>query len=217
MKNLLKKELKLATSPLTWIFLLFSGMTFLPGYPILMGPFFLCLGMFQSFQLAREANDTLYTVLLPVRKADAVRAKYTAACFFELIFMALIAVFTVIRMTLLSESLAYTHNALMNATPVFLAFALIIFMLFNVIFLGGFFKTAYKIGKPYITFLIAALIVIGAAEALIHVPGLTFLHDPAGARLSVQLGILAAAAVLFSLITKMSEAKSEQRFEQIDL
>lgn len=217
MKNLLKKELKLATSPLAWIFLLFTFMTFLPGYPILMGPFFICLALFQSFQLAREANDTLYTVLLPVRKADAVRAKYIAVCFFQLISLVLIAVFTVIRMTVLGAAAPYVSNALMNANPYFLAFVLIIYMLFNVIFVGGFFKTAYKIGRPYVTFLIVALIVIGIAEALIHVPGLTFLHAPAGERLTVQFVLLAAAAVLYSLITQAAEKRSEQRFEQIDL
>ena len=217
MKNLLNKELKLATSPLAWIFLLFSVMTFLPGYPILMGPFFLCLGLFQSFQMAREANDTLYTVLLPVRKADAVRAKYTVVCFFELIFLVLIAVFTVIRMTILSEAVPYVKNALMNATPFFLAMALIVFLLFNIIFLGGFFKTAYKIGRPYITFLIVSLIVILAAEALIHVPFLTFLRTPAGEKLPIQFAILAAAAVMFALFTRLSQNRSIERFERIDL
>lgn len=217
MKNLLNKELKLATLPLTWIFLLFSVMTFLPGYPILMGPFFVCLGIFQSFQMAREANDTLYTVLLPVRKTDTVRAKYTVVCFFEVISLVLIAIFTVIRMTLLADSPVYKTNALMNATPYFLAFVLILYLLFNVIFVGGFFKTAYKIGKPYITFLIVALVVIGIGEVLIHVPGLTFLHNPAGEKLSIQFEILAAAAVLYAIFTKMSEKSSEQRFEQIDL
>ena len=95
----------------------------LSGYPILMGPFFVCLGLFQSFQMAREANDTMYTVLLPIKKADAVAAKYRVVCFFELISLALMAVCTVIRMTVLGHSIVYEKNALMNATPVFLAFA----------------------------------------------------------------------------------------------
>ena len=92
MKNLLNKELRLATSPLAWLFLIFSVMTFIPGYPILMGCFFVCLGLFQSFQNARESNDILYTVLLPVRKADAVKAKYISVCFFEILALLLMAV-----------------------------------------------------------------------------------------------------------------------------
>ena len=84
MTNMLNKEFKLCASPLSWIFLLAAGMTLLPGYPILMGAFFVCFGVFHSFQNARESNDVLYTVLLPVRKADFVRAKYAFTCCLEI-------------------------------------------------------------------------------------------------------------------------------------
>ena len=68
MKNLLIKELRLPTSILSWLFLAFAAMTLIPGYPILLGSFFVCLGIFQSFQTIRENNDVLYTVLLPVER-----------------------------------------------------------------------------------------------------------------------------------------------------
>ena len=80
MKNLLYKEFFLATPPLTFLFLGFTAMTFLPGYPILCGAFFVCFGIFQSYQIGREDHDILYTVLLPVKKTDAVRAKYASGC-----------------------------------------------------------------------------------------------------------------------------------------
>ena len=81
MKNLLNKELRLAASPLSYIFLVAALMTLLPGYPILMGAFFICLGVFQSFKYARESNDVLYSVLLPVKKSDFVRSKFAFTCF----------------------------------------------------------------------------------------------------------------------------------------
>ena len=67
MKNLLMKEFKLATLPLTYLFLLFSLLTFIPGYPILCGAFFVCLGIFQSYQRNREDNDILYRILKNVQ------------------------------------------------------------------------------------------------------------------------------------------------------
>ena len=76
MNRLLTKELKLFAAPLTYFFLAFSLMTLIPGYPILMGSFFVCFGIFQSFQLGRETNDVLYTVLLPIKKSDAVKARF---------------------------------------------------------------------------------------------------------------------------------------------
>jgi len=214
---LLEKELRLAVLPLTWFFLAAAFMTLLPGYPILMGGFFVCLGIFQSFQSAREANDILYTALLPVRKADAVAAKYLVVCFFELLAFLLMALFTALRMTVLAAAPAYQTNALMNANPVFLAFALLLFALFNTVFLGGFFRSAYYIGRPFVYFIVSSFLLVGAAESLHHIPALRFLHAPGGERMGLQWAALALAALLYALLTLCSEKRSERRFEQIDL
>ena len=45
-RNLLSKEIKLAASPLAWLFISFSLMAFIPGYPILVAAFFICFGIF---------------------------------------------------------------------------------------------------------------------------------------------------------------------------
>nr|MCR5150145.1 ABC-2 transporter permease [Clostridiales bacterium] len=102
MIKLLKKELKLASSPLSYIFIAFGLMSFLPGYPVLVSAFFVCLGMFQSFQYMREANDITYTVLLPVAKSDTVRAKFAFCVLIELCYFILTSVPALIRMTVLS-------------------------------------------------------------------------------------------------------------------
>ena len=53
MKNLVRKDLRLAVIPLTWIFLAAALLTLVPGYPILLSAFFICLGIFYSFQQGR--------------------------------------------------------------------------------------------------------------------------------------------------------------------
>ena len=75
MNRLLKKEFGLTAAPITYFFLLFAVMTMIPGYPILVGGFFVCMGVFYTFQFARESNDILYTALLPCKKRDVVKAK----------------------------------------------------------------------------------------------------------------------------------------------
>ena len=45
MLKLLAKELKLTASILSYVFIVFALMAFLPGYPILVGTFFCCLGI----------------------------------------------------------------------------------------------------------------------------------------------------------------------------
>ena len=217
MKNLLIKELRLAASPLSYIFLAASLMTFLPGYPILMSAFFICLGIFQSFQSAREANDVQYSVLLPVAKRDFVRAKYAFVCFIELCGFCLCGIFTALRMTLLGSAEPYVNNALMNANPVYLAFVLLIFSAFNVLFVGGFFKTGYKFAFPFVSFGIVTFILVSVAEALPHLPPLAFLRTPSGERPGLQFALLAAGVAVYASATFLSCRKSEKRFEKLDL
>ena len=104
MKNLLNKEFRLAASPLAYWFLLAALMTMLPGYPILMSAFFICFGVFHSFQNAREANDVLYSVLLPVQKRDIVRSKFAFTCVIQMIGFVLCAILTAVRMIALPDA-----------------------------------------------------------------------------------------------------------------
>ena len=76
MLNLLRKEISLDASPLGYLFIAFGLMFLIPGYPILCGAFFVTLGIFQSFQSMREANDMVFSALLPIAKMDAVKGKY---------------------------------------------------------------------------------------------------------------------------------------------
>jgi len=220
MKKLLIKELKLATSPLTFIFLAFTIMTFIPSYPILFGAFFVCLGIFQSFHQARVTNDILFTALLPIKKQDVVKAKYIEVCFFQIAAFILFAIFTVIRMTAWKDAIIYRENFLMNANLVFLGFVLLIFLLFNVIFVRSFMKTAYNINKPYILFVIATIILVGIGEALHFILPFSFLNDNLGESGASDLGqiiFLLVCAVLYIGGTLLTVRSSQKQFAYLDL
>ena len=215
MKNLLNKEIRLFSSILSYLFIAFAFMTLIPGYPILLGGFFVCLGIFQSFQSIRETSDILYTVLLPVDKADAVKAKYIFVCFIEIIAWVIMAALTVLRMTALKDTGPYASNPLMNANLVYLGLAAVMFALFNTVFLGGFFRTGYKFGKPFVLYIVCAMLLVGLGEALHHVPGLGWLDktDPSPGHWAV----LCAGLAVYAAATLLSCRVSERRFEKIDL
>ena len=185
MRNILRKEMRLSASVLSYLFILFGLMFFVPGYPVLCGAFFVALGLFQSFQ---------------------------TSCAFLL--MALAAV---LRMTVFSQSAVYRGNALMNANFFALGMACVIFGLFNWIFVGGFFKTAYKFARPFVTFIIVCFLVIFIAEALHHVPGLDKLNAFGTDDLAMQLILLAAGIFIFLLLTVLSCRRACEQFERIDL
>ena len=217
MSTLLQKEIRLSSLMLTWLFIGFGAMTLIPGYPILCGVFFITLGIYQSFQSAREANDILYSALLPVAKRDVVKGKYQFVMMVELCGFALMTVLTLLRMTALADSVLYRQNALMNANPFYLGAALLIFGLFNVIFVGGFFRTAYLIGRPFVMYIIAAFLTIGVCEALHHFPGLAAVNAFGFDHIVLQMSLFLGGALLYTGMTCLSYQKACADFEKIDL
>jgi succinate-acetate transporter protein len=135
----------------------------------------------------------------------------------ELCGFVLMAVLTLVRMTVLSDAAVYRQNALMNANPFFLGMALLLFGMFNLIFLGGFFRTAYSLGKPLISYIIVCFLLIGIAEALHHFPGMEALNAFGFDHIGLQLLTLLAGTVLYILLTVMSYNKACENFERIDL
>ncbi len=217
MKNLLIKEFKLTASALSYLFLAFSLMVFIPGYPILLGAFFVCLGIFYSFQSGREQNDTLYTALLPLPKRSLVQSKFIFTAAIQGIAFLLMTLLTLVRMFALGGAAVYKENPMMNANLFFLAAVLVIFGLFNLLFLSGFFKTGYYFGKPFVFFCVAAMLFIALAETLHHIPGFEWGNTPAPERMGEQLLGLVIGLAVCALLTFLSYRSSVNRFEKIDL
>ena len=192
-------------------------MFFIPGYPILCGAFFITLGLFQSFQAAREANDIVFSSLLPIAKKDVVKGKYLFVLLIEGCGFLLMVIAAIVRMTALADAPVYRQNALMNANLFALGAVLVIFGLFNLIFLGGFFKTAYKIGRPFVIYIIMGFVLIFVFEALHHVPGLEALNSFGTENMGLQLILLIAGAILFIIMTGLSYKSACKNFEKIDL
>lgn len=216
MNALLRKEMFLSASVLSYIFIVFAVLTLIPGYPILCGVFFITLGLFHSIQNAREANDIVYSALLPIAKHDVVKGKYMFAVAIEMAGFLIMLILTMVRMTVFADSDVYRDNVMMNANPFFLGVALVIFGMFNMIFLGGFFKTAYKL-SPFVTYIVAAFAVIGIAEALHHIPGLEAVNAFGFDHLALQMCLLLIGFAVYLALTLLSYRKACDDFERIDL
>ena len=216
MRKLLYKEMKLSANPLSYWFITFSAITMIPRYPILVSSFFICLGIFYTYQQVRECDDITYTVMLPVRKQDVVTAKYLFVLFIECIAFILCLFLTIIRMRFLGDAAPYVTNQLMNANAAYLGYIMLVFATFNSVFLAGFFKTTYKIGKPFILFCAVATVIIFMGEILHHIPGLESLNDSSNLNVS-QIVIFLLGVAMFKLCTWFSYQKAIKDFERIDL
>lgn len=217
MLNILRKEMKLSASRLSYLFMLFGLMFLIPGYPILCGAFFVTLGIFQSYQNARETNDLVFSALLPIARRDVVKGKYLFTAMIELGSLLLMAICTALRMTIFSQTIGYRENALMNANLFALGTAFVLFGLFNLIFVGGFFETGYKLGQPFLLHILVSFLFIGAAEAAHHFPGGEWLNAFGFESMGRQKTLLGSGAVTYILLTAVSCRSACRKFEKIDL
>ena len=215
MAKLLKKEFRLFTHPTSWMFLAFGAMVLIPGYPMYVPLFWVTLGLFYACLSARENNDLYYTLLLPVRKRDAVRARGLYFALMELLQLLVCAVFAVLRTALKIGP----NSAGMDANLAFFGLGLILMGLFNVLFLPRLYKNPAAVGKPFLIVTLLVFAYIVAAEVCCFV--VPFFRDvldtPDPQHLGAKLTVLIAGAALFAALTALGTRRAEKLFEKVDL
>ena len=216
MKNLLYKEFKLSFHPVSFLILLFGSLLLIPSWPYFIAFAYLFFIVFSNvFMLDRTNQDMLFTASLPIRKKDIVRARVYSVVLFELLQVIAAIPFAVINNAFYTEG----NTSGINTNFAFFGFVLIMYGLFNLIFLPGFYKTAYKVGPPMILAILAAAVYIVAVNAaVLAVPFLTAGLNGLGANnLQGQLPVLFAGIALFILLTLGAYRVSAKRFETVDL
>ena len=142
MKTLLYKQLRLVCQPMTLVFCLFGAMLLIPAYPYTVMWFYVMLGLFFSFLNGREQKDVYYSALLPIRKRDTVKANCLFVGLIELLALVIAVPFALLR-----AKLGIGDNPVgLNANVTLFACGLMLFAVFNAVFLLSFYRTAYKVG-----------------------------------------------------------------------
>lgn len=216
MKNLLYKELKLATHPTTFIFLSFGLMMLIPSYPYYVTFFYAALSIFFVFLSGRENKDIFFTVSLPIRKRDAVKARCWMVLLVELAQITLAIPFAILSTRINPNG---GNLAGIESNVAFFGLVFIMFSLFNIIFIPMFYKTAYKVGKAF-TFGISALaLFIIAAESLVWIPSpiKNYLDSTAPGMAIKQLPLLICGIAIWALTMLLAYKKAASNFEKVDL
>lgn len=216
MKHLLYKELRLAKHPTMFLFLLFSAMLLIPSYPYYVAFIYTCLSVFFVFLQGRENNDLSFTALLPVRKRDIVRARCLLVVLMQLaqVLVSLPCAIVGARINPLGGNAAG-----IEANAAFFGLVLVMYALFNLLFLPAFYRTGYRVGRAFLFAGAAVLVYIVAAELLVQcVPALkasldTF--DPATR--GTRLFVLLLGAGLYAAGNLLACRLSERRFARVDL
>lgn len=213
MFNLLYKELRLAAHPNLYIFTLLGVLVIVPAYPYGMVFLFGCLGPYITFMYGRETNDIYYTALLPVKKRDIVKAKCLLMVLAQMTQLLISLPFAVLRIHILPDG----NPAGIEANIAYYGFGLMIYTIFNVVFLTNFFKTAHKVGKAFLLAMIPATIGVVSMEVLVHLPGFDWLDSIVPAVMLQQLPILIVGATVYIVGMLTAYGISAKRFERVNL
>ena len=211
--NLLYKELRLAAHPNLYIFTLLGALVIVPAYPYGMVFLFGCLAPYITFMYGRETNDIYYTALLPVKKRDAVKAKFLLMVLTQMTQLLISLPFAILRVRVLPEG----NPAGIEANVAYYGFGLMIYAIFDVILLTQFFKTAYKIDKAFLLAIIPAAMAVVIMEVLVHFPGFEWLDSVVPNMMLRQLPILVAGAAVYGIGMFTAYRISAKRFDQVDL
>ncbi len=226
MRNLLYKEFKLCMMPIVWAFMAFVLMLLIPNYLYLIPCFFICNAIFYVFQTGTVNNDLLYTVLLPVGKRDAVKARYLFVIIIQMIMLILYVVMIAIKNAVMPIS-----NFGLDACPTLIGAALITFAVFNAVFLPEFYKTGVKAGRSFLLASIAIFVwitvcegfFIAAASASDKVTAFGWVAAnvdcmPKTAEAwTAQLIIIAVCAVIYAAVNLLSCKASCKNLEKVNL
>ncbi|MBQ6235779.1 MAG: ABC-2 transporter permease [Clostridia bacterium] len=230
MKALLNKEFKLCLHPAVFIYLALILMLLIPNYPYLVSCFFVCNAIFFCFQQARENGDAMYTAMLPVSKAQAVRARVLFVVIIQAIDLLLVAGMCAFAIVSMPE-----HNA--GGTDhglSLLAFALVLFAIFNIIYLPSFYKTGYKAGTAFLKSAIGVWLWLVLCEGMmiasnavmesgVDIALFRFIHEnidcmPKTAEAWTAQGILFGAGILIYVVCTLLATKiSVKRYEKVSV
>ncbi|MDO9120569.1 MAG: ABC-2 transporter permease, partial [Anaerolineaceae bacterium] len=86
MNNLLNKELRLVIHPLYYLTALFGALILIPNWVYFVALMYVLFIAFPNiFMNAKAQNDTGFSVLMPVRKRDVVKARVISMSILEIL------------------------------------------------------------------------------------------------------------------------------------
>lgn len=213
MSKLLYKELRLAAHPNLYVFTLLGALVLVPAYPYGMVFMFGCLGPFITMNYCRETNDLYYSALLPIGKRDIVKGKCLLFAAAQLAQVLISLPFAFLRVRVLPAG----NPAGIEANAAFYGFGLIIYAIFNFIFLTEFFRTGFKVGKAFLLAIVPASVVVLTMEVLAHIPAFAWLDSVQPADLLRQLPILLAGLAIYPTAMLAAFTVAAKRFEKVNL
>ena len=226
MKALLYKELRLAMHPICYVFIaLFPFMILIPSYPLGIGFIYIlaCYPiLFLGANKGQQSNDLLYSVLLPVRKKDIVKARIATVILMQVTYMILMsALYPLARIVnaAIAQSASKPEELVipglgLDSFVLLLAIGIVGYAIADLIFFPIYYKKGKSIVMSTLFTIIGFVIYIGIFTiGLPYVPGLEIMNDM---YLGIQFAILGGAILISFLFHLLVYRISSKRLEKVD-
>lgn len=218
MKKLLYKEYMLAVHPLFFLFVLMGAMLLIPEYCYYVAFIYSVLVAVNNIFTSGKANkDIEYTTLLPIKKRDAVKARFLSVCVYELANIITAGIFAVISHIIYGSG---ENPGGIDINPAFFGFVFVMFGGFNFIYLTGFYKTGHKILKPMLCaggFFVLFILVAETLAQYVKSPVSAYLDSSTPQGMLMQIPVLLGGIIAFVLLNIIGYKISAKRFEELDL
>ncbi len=212
MNNLLYKEFKLTISPFFFVLpVLLGALMLIPQWLFFLVPLYFCfITVPNLFAGYKAQNDLSFSVMMPVRKSEIVKAKLLSIMTLELVHIIFAAIFAVLNKVLYNN-----ENLFFNPNAAFIGLVFVMFGIFNLVLFPMFYKTGYKYGAAVIVSTIAAFLFSAAMELSV-----VFSHEAAiffEADVNRQIVILALGLIVFLAMSYITYKISLNRFKKVDV
>lgn len=216
LKNLIKKEFKLAVPPATFLFVIMTFLILIPDYPYIVGIIYFAFQIQIIYSLKAGNKDLEFTAALPVPRCGIVLAKYIATGIIEGVYIVVAVIAALISSLVINKQ---GSSVGMDANFAFFGLMLIYFSIFNLIFLTKFFKTGYKWGLAYLLAVLAFLIIAAGFEFLIaFVPAIRNAIDSLSpSTFLYQFIVLFLGIAIYAGSMYFGFKKSVKNFESVNL
>ena len=213
--KLLMKEWKLCMHPTGYIMLLCAALILVPGYPYGVSCFYMGLAIYFICLTAREDHDAAYTLMLPVSRRDAVKARILFCTVLEVADLLLMALFILIKQLIGNVP----NPAGLDAGVALIGEGMIIFAIFNMVFFPNYYRDINKPGKAFLFAAVAVFLwIILEVVGTYTVPFLRDILDrPDPEHMSDKLLFTLGGLALFAGGTALSIQHSAKKFEELDL
>ena len=200
--------------PVTPFLLLLSAMVLIPNYPYSVIFFYTGMALFFTCLSGRENRDVEYSLMLPVKKADLVRARMCFA-----VCLQVVQLVAAVLLGLLSQRLYAENAAGLEANLAFAGWGLVLYGVFNAVFFGIYYRNVEKVGLSFVAGSVAVFLCvvleIVATYAVPFVRDVLDTKDPE--HLPEKLAALGVGAVVYALSFFLTQRSAVRNFEKMDL